>query len=120
MRALKERNDIGIFNHCLYEYKKGLRILALYTGSLEDKDDIERRLRRANIEYYVQNVNETKMNVFFGKTVCLDIIRRMNFKSLSDLTDEQDFILGIMLGYDRLKQCERYLKRKQRGHKGER
>jgi len=28
------------------------------------------------------------------------------------LTDEEDFILGTMLGYDRVKQCERYLKRK--------
>ncbi|PXF51402.1 MAG: hypothetical protein C4B55_03135 [Candidatus Methanophagaceae archaeon] len=28
------------------------------------------------------------------------------------MTDEEDFILGTMLGYDRVKQCERYLKRK--------
>jgi hypothetical protein len=36
----------------------------------------------------------------------------MKFTSLSNLTDEEDFILGTMLGYDRVKQCERYLKRK--------
>ncbi|RLD17868.1 MAG: DUF2023 domain-containing protein, partial [Caldiserica bacterium] len=29
---------------------------------------------------------------------------------LSNLTEEEDFILGIMLGYDRLKQCERYMR----------
>jgi len=39
----------------------------------------------------------------------------MNITSLSDLTDEEDFILGTMLGYDRVKQCERYLKRKRNG-----
>ena len=31
------------------------------------------------------------------------------------LVDKEDFILGIMLGYDRLLQCERYLKRKDFG-----
>ena len=107
------RNDIGVFNHCLYEYNKGLRSLALYTGSLQDKDTIERKLKRGNIDYHIKKVNETKVNVFFGDPICLDIIKRMNFKSLSTLTDEEDFILGIMLGYDRLRQCERYLKRKQ-------
>ncbi len=42
----------------------------------------------------------------------IDVIKQMKFTSLSNLTDEEDFILGTMLGYDRLKQCERYLKRK--------
>ena len=42
----------------------------------------------------------------------------MKPRSLSDLTDEEDFILGVMLGYDRLKQCERYLKRKRNGGEG--
>ena len=39
----------------------------------------------------------------------------MNITSLSNLTDEEDFILGTMLGYDRVKQCERYLRRKRNG-----
>lgn len=102
-----------VFTHYLYEYKKGLRNLALHTGNVEERDAIEKKLKRENISYYIQNLNNTKMNVFFGDKVCVDVIKQMNFKSLSDLTDEEDFILGIMLGYDRLKQCERYLKRKQ-------
>ena len=53
------------------------------------------------------------MNVFFGDNVCIKMIKQMEFKQLSNLTEEEDFILGIMLGYDRLKQCERYLKRRQ-------
>ena len=39
----------------------------------------------------------------------------MNLESLSSLTDDEDFILGTMLGYDRVKQCERYLKKKRSG-----
>ncbi|MBN2063189.1 MAG: DUF2023 family protein, partial [Sedimentisphaerales bacterium] len=31
---------------------------------------------------------------------------------LSDFTPEEDYILGIMLGYDRLKQCQRYVSMK--------
>ena len=45
------------------------------------------------------------------------IIKDASFKLMDEalsgfLEKEEDFILGIMLGYDRLRQCERYLKRK--------
>ena len=103
-----------VFAHFLYEYKKGLRNLALYTGNLEEKEAIEKKLRRENIDYYIRKINGVRMNVFFGDTVCVEMIKQMKFKLLSNLTEEEDFILGIMLGYDRLKQCERYLRRKQR------
>lgn len=39
----------------------------------------------------------------------MDVVRTFNPK-LNQLTAEQDFMLGIMLGYDRVKQCERYMK----------
>ena len=101
-----------VFVHYLYEYKKGLRNLALYTGNTEEKEAIEKKLKRENIDYYIQKNNDVRMNVFFGDNVCINMIKQMKFKLLSNLTEEEDFILGIMLGYDRLKQCERYLKRK--------
>ena len=101
-----------VFVHYLYEYKKGLRNLALYTGNTEEKEAIEKKLKRENIDYYIQKNNDVRMNVFFGDNVCIKMIKQMEFKQLSNLTEEEDFILGIMLGYDRLKQCERYLKRK--------
>ena len=101
-----------VFVHYLYEYKKGLRNLALYTGNTEEKEAIEKKLKKENIDYYIQKNNDVRMNVFFGDNVCIKMIKQMKFKQLSNLTEEEDFILGIMLGYDRLKQCERYLKRK--------
>lgn len=33
-------------------------------------------------------------------------------KKLNDLTPEEDFVLGSMLGYDIRKQCERYMKKR--------
>jgi hypothetical protein len=41
-----------------------------------------------------------------------DAIRLMVNKPLSQLTPEEDFILGAMLGYDICAQCERYCERK--------
>ena len=35
-----------IFAHHLYEYKKGLRNLALYTGNTEEKEAIEKKLKK--------------------------------------------------------------------------
>jgi len=101
-----------LFTHHLFEYKKGLRTLVLHTTKVSNRDAIERRLEREMIDCYIQAVNGTKINVFFGNSICIDVIKQMNFTSLSNLTDEEDFILGTMLGYDRVKQCERYLKRK--------
>lgn len=105
-----------IFTHHLLEYRKGLRTLVLHTTRASNRNMIEKRLKREMISYYIQAVNATKINVFFGKSICIDVIKQMNITSLSNLTDEEDFILGTMLGYDRVKQCERYLKRKDRGN----
>ncbi len=107
-----------VFTHYLYEYRKGLRNLVLYTGRIEERETIEKKLRKDNISYYVQELGGTRMNCFLGDKACIDIIKQMKFRSLAGLTDEQDFMLGVMLGYDRLKQCERYLRRRQ--HKLER
>jgi len=106
---------MNVFTHHIQEYKKGLRTLVLYTTKASDRDAIEKRLEREMIDYYIQKVNGTKINVFFGNSICIDVIKQMNFTSLSNLTDEEDFILGTMLGYDRVMQCERYLKRKRNG-----
>ncbi|MEA2051712.1 MAG: DUF2023 family protein [Euryarchaeota archaeon] len=103
---------MDVFTHHLLEYKKGLRTLVLHTTKVSNRDAIKKKLERAMIAHYIQTVNRTKINVFFGHSICIDVIKQMNFTSLSNLTDDEDFILGTMLGYDRLKQCERYLKRK--------
>ncbi len=75
--------------------------------------EIIQLLDRRGISYVIQPVSVEKINVFFGDTMCVEVIRSWGKASLSDLSDEEDFILGIMLGYCRKKQCTRYVKRKQ-------
>jgi hypothetical protein len=110
---------MNIFNHHIYEYKKGLRNLILHTTIRSDQKAIEKKLQSENISYIIKDVNHSKINVFFGHTYCINVLKTFDNLSLNDLSNEQDFILGIMLGYDRLKQCERYLRRKENSKKVE-
>lgn len=98
-----------VFYHNLYELQKGLRGLALCTLKEHNKDKIVSRLNKEAVSYHINPIGEGKINVFFGEKACVDIIKSFNKVFLTDFTPEEDFILGIMLGYDRLKQCERYL-----------
>jgi len=101
-----------IFHHHIYEFQKGLRNLVLCTEKLEDIEKIEKRLQKENIPYLIQKIPDDKINVYFGHQACIDIVRTFKSANLNEITNEEDFILGIMLGYDRLQQCVRYLKRK--------
>jgi hypothetical protein len=98
--------------HHIYEYKKGLRDLVLHTLHPDELDEAVEKLRRSNIPYVIRFVNSTKVNIFFGDNKCLDVIKSFGEKPLNTFTDEEDFILGIMLGYSRSKQYTRYIKRK--------
>ncbi|MGM0547859.1 MAG: DUF2023 family protein [Bacillota bacterium] len=101
-----------VFNHHLYEYEKGLRNLILHTTKSKHQDFMVRRLEKKQIAYVIYPVSAQKINIFFGDQNCIEVIKKINKADLKAYTDEEDFILGIMLGYDRLKQCERYLQRK--------
>lgn len=103
---------VHLFNHLIYEYKKGLRDLVLLTSLPRDRLAIEKRLIRNGISFCVHQVNLHKINIFFGSFECVAVVESFGRKDLSQLSDEEDFILGTMLGYDRKKQCQRYLKRK--------
>ena len=104
--------EMQILIHHIYEYKKGIRNLVLHTMSTEEQPRAEELLKGKGLSYCFSKVNANKMNIFFGDEVCIKIVESFGDKSLSDYTDEEDFILGTMLGYDRLQQCERYIKRK--------
>ena len=99
-----------VFLHHIYEYQKGLRNLILHTASVTDKELIVKKLQKRNISFHIIAVNAAKINVFFGAKMCVDTVKSINKSKLSDYTAEEDFILGIMLGYDRKLQCERYLR----------
>jgi hypothetical protein len=103
---------VDLFLHHIYELKKGLRGLILHTTHSENKKYIENKLIRLKISYLIDDISDTKINVFFGHKGCIDVIKSFSSRNLSKITHEEDFILAAMLGYDIRMQCERYIKRK--------
>lgn len=106
------QGNMQVLRHHIYEYQKGLRHLILHTTSVYLKQEVVNLLEKNNMNYMMQLSSEQKINVFFGDRRCINVLKGMGSKRLSDFTDEEDFMLGIMLGYDRLQQCERYLTRR--------
>ncbi len=97
--------------HHIYEYQKGLRHLVLHTMRGSELAAAEDKLRRYDVDYIITELSNGNVNIFFGKHECVEVVRSFAGKPLNELTVEQDFMLGIMLGYDRLGQCSRYLDR---------
>lgn len=105
----QQANDLKVFHHHIYEYKKGIRSLILTTEKSIYRRPIENRLTNEKIDYVIQDVNKDKINVFFGAKKCIDVVKTFVHKKLNELSPEQDFILGTLLGYDKVTQCDRYL-----------
>lgn len=111
--ALQENaREMKVFLNHIYELKKGVRKMVLYTMPRRFEEFALMRLKGQKIDYYVQPVNNSNINIFFGKKECIKAIELMVTRPLNELSAEQDFILGAMLGYDICAQCERYLDRK--------
>jgi hypothetical protein len=98
-----------VFCHHIYEYRKGLRNLILHTISGKYRRQIETKLQKLEIAYQIYPLKNGNINVFFGADACVDVIKAIGKPILNTYTPQEDFILGIMLGYDRLQQCRRYL-----------
>ena len=99
-----------LMNH-IYEYKKGVRRMILFTCNRRFEQQACHRLCRQSIDYVVQPAGKENVNVYFGRRECLDAIRLFVTRPLNELSPEEDFILGAMLGYDICAQCERYCER---------
>lgn len=104
---MQQINDLRVFYHHIYEYKKGLRSLVLTTEKAANRTIIEAKLQKENIPYIIKDVNSKNINVFFGNKDCIRVVSTFNSR-LDKITPEQDFMLGIMLGYDKILQCKRY------------
>lgn len=109
--------DMKVLMNHIYEFKKGVRRMVLFTFNKKYEDYATTRLQKQHISYIIQPVGNDRMNLFFGRKECLDAIRLMVTRPLNQLTPEEDFILGAMLGYDICAQCERYCERKCRSCK---
>lgn len=104
--------NLKVFLNHVYEFKKGVRQMVLYTVNRKYEPFAIARLQSQGIAYLVQPVGTQRVNIFFGKRECISAISRMVTRPLNQLTPEEDFILGAMLGYDLCAQCERYCARK--------
>lgn len=104
--------DLKVFLNHVYEYKKGVRRMVLYTVNRKYESFAVARLQSQSIDFLIQPASETCFNLFFGRPECIQAIRHLTNRPLNLLSPEEDFILGAMLGYDICVQCERYCKRK--------
>lgn len=102
-----------LLNH-IYEYKKGVRHLILHTLNKCYLPIAIERLKSQGICYTVQEASEHAVNLYFGRPECIETIRLITTRPLNQLSPEEDFILGALLGYDLRMQCERFRKRKKR------
>lgn len=105
--------ELQLFMNCIYEYKKGIHSMVLLTMSSRHREFATRRLESNGISYEIQTVSPGKMNLFFGREECMEVIRKIVIRPLNQLSAEEDFILGAMLGYDICQQCVRFCSRKQ-------
>lgn len=101
-----------VFYHLVYEYQKGLRDLCLHTCSDAYEARIVKSLEGQGISYLICRLENGKINVFFGMPECLKIIKQFSCEELNKISIEEDFILGMMLGYAKPQQYQRYLSRK--------
>ncbi len=99
--------------HHIYEYEKGIRAMVLCTLSPEDCTVVCNKLKARAIDFYCKRTpGGGNVNLFFGKKSCIELVQIFLLnKDLHELNDEEDFIIGTLLGYDIAGQCDRYLLR---------
>lgn len=102
---------LALMAQYIYELRKGVRQLFLLTMTPHEARAVQDRLDREGIAWHNQPVTSAKVNVYFGQPVFVELAGRLARQSLNQLTPEQDFMLGTLLGYDREQQCRRYLER---------
>jgi len=117
LKTVQQALDMKVLMNHIYEYKKGVRQMILFTCNARYEDFAVNRLKSQGIEYIIQRVGNLNINIFFAKKQCLDAIRIIVDKPLVRLSPEHDFIIGALLGYDICCQCERFCERKQREQK---
>lgn len=100
--------------HHIYEYEKGVRCMVLCTLSPSDLEVITARLAARGIAYLTKETpSASHVNLFFGRGACIETVAFfLRDRHLHELSPEQDFILGSLLGYDLCGQCERYRTRR--------
>lgn len=67
--------ELKVFLNHIYEYKKGVRQMVLYTTNRKYEAFAVNRLKSQRIKFVIQPVDEERINLFFGKAECINAIR---------------------------------------------
>ena len=63
--------DLKVFLNHVYEYKKGVRRMVLYTVNRKYEAFATARLKSQHIDFLVQPASDTSINLFFGRPECI-------------------------------------------------
>ena len=63
--------DMKVLMNHIYEYKKGVRRMVLFTFNKKYEQYAISRLQRQNIGYVILPVGNDRINLFFGKPECI-------------------------------------------------
>ena len=67
-------SELRVFLNHIYEYQKGVRNLVLFTMNKEHEEYAVSRLRTQGIKYVIQEVVGNKINLYFGKSECIEAV----------------------------------------------
>lgn len=81
--------EIKVLHNQIYEYKKGVRNLVLFTMNERYLPLARERLERQNIPYLVQRAGKSNINLYFGQPECLETIRTFVGRPLNRLTPKK-------------------------------
>lgn len=76
--------DLKVLMNHIYEYKKGVRRMILFTMNKRYEQFAIQRLERQNIPYVLQPAGKNTLNLYFGKKECLDAIRLIATRPLNE------------------------------------
>ena len=62
--------DMKVLVNHIYEFKKGVRRMVLFTFNKRYEQFAVTRLQHQNISYVIQPVGNDRLNLFFGKKEC--------------------------------------------------
>mgnify|MGYP000849801376 CR=1 FL=1 len=91
---------ISLLPQYLYELGKGVRQLFMLTMTPREAQAVQARLDRDGIAFYRQRVSEEKVNLYFGNAQFVAVAQRLAIRPVCQLSAEEDFILGTLLGYE--------------------
>ena len=116
--AIAMNGPLRVFMNHVYEYKKGIRRMILMTMLKRYQPFAIERLTSQGIAFHVQEVSKDKINLYFGREECLKAVRLLiGERAVNELSPEEDFILGTLLGYDVCQECDRYCALKEKEQK---